>query len=221
MTKHWRESSGTIFYCSGSGGSSWVLCYCHRVQWISQGGLFFPEPSCYLSDFLIRLDSWLHCRGFGPCSASRWRAALWRCLRLWFEEAWQVTLVYVWLLFTSRSRPPISRWNTFLFYIQRFVLDILLSEPGCAIQLWSVVDCRESVWHKEPSYLRNITQSGNSLDFKEHLKRCEERCGWKSIYLLKYKEGEFGLVVFIYTYTAHMYGQLKTGAIFNPWRWRT
>lgn len=25
----------------------------------------FPKNSCYLSDFLIRVDSWLHCTGFG------------------------------------------------------------------------------------------------------------------------------------------------------------
>lgn len=25
----------------------------------------FPKNSCYLSDFLIRVDSWLHCAGFG------------------------------------------------------------------------------------------------------------------------------------------------------------
>jgi len=48
MTKHWRESSGTIFYCSGSGSSSWAPCYCHWVQWISQGGLFPQAQLLYI-----------------------------------------------------------------------------------------------------------------------------------------------------------------------------
>lgn len=154
----------------------------------------FPEPSCYLSDILIRLESWLHCRDFGPSSRSR--RSLCICLCIWFEAS-QVTFVYVWLLFTSWSRLLFSRWNAFLFYLERFVLDIHFSETGCAIQLWSVVDCRESVWHKEASYLCNITHRTNPLDFKEHLKRYEERCGWnhpQSVYLFKYvchKEGEF------------------------------
>lgn len=44
-----------------------------------------------------------------------------------------------------------------------------------AIQLWSVLNCRGSKSHKEASYLCNITQSADSTDFKERLKRREER----------------------------------------------
>ncbi len=44
-----------------------------------------------------------------------------------------------------------------------------------AIQLWSVLNCRGSKLHKEGSYLCNITQSADSTDFKEHLKRGQER----------------------------------------------
>lgn len=44
-----------------------------------------------------------------------------------------------------------------------------------AIQFWSVLNCRGSNSHREGSYLCSITQSADSTDFKEHLKRYEER----------------------------------------------
>lgn len=64
-------SPGTIFYSFGS--AHW---YSRCTRWICQTAPF-PKNSCYLSDFLIRVDSWLHCTGFGRGNA----AARYRSLR--------------------------------------------------------------------------------------------------------------------------------------------
>lgn len=115
-----------------------------------------------------------------------WRVALWSCLCVWFKEALQVTFVYVWLLFTLRPRLPFSRCSSsempsfFFVHLKRFGL-FLTDFAACrvahhaAIQLWSVENCRGSKSYKEGSYLCNITQSADSTDFKEHLKRLKER----------------------------------------------
>lgn len=79
----------------------------------------------------------------------------------------------------SADVQALKRLPLFL-YLERFGL-FLTYFAGCrvarcaAIQLWSVLNCRGSKSHKEGSYLCSITQSADSTDFKEHLKRCEER----------------------------------------------
>lgn len=115
-----------------------------------------------------------------------WRVALSSCLCVQFKETLQVTFVYVWPLFTSRSPDCHSadvqtlKCLPFFWYLEWFGL-FLTYFAACravhrvAIQLWSVLNCRGSKSHKEGSYLCNITQSGDSTDFKEHLKRRQER----------------------------------------------
>lgn len=131
-------------------------------------------------------------------------------------------------------------WNAFLFFFDIssgsvcFWHTLQHARPCVlfAIQLWSVLNCRRSKLHKEGSYLCNITQSADSTDFKEHLKRRQERDGWnclQSSYLFKsvcHVEGnvwlqpqKFGLIADMHTYAYMRW--LRPRAIFNPWRWRT
>ncbi len=146
----------------------------------------FPKPSCYLSDFLIRLDLWLHCTAFGRNSAGLKSCTCELFMCTVQGHKFQVTFVYVWLLFTSRSPDCHSADVQALkclpfFYISSGSVCFwhTLQHAGpCvlfAIQLWSVLNCRGSKLHKEGSYLCNITQSADSTDFKEHLKRRQER----------------------------------------------
>lgn len=118
-----------------------------------------------------------------------WRVALLSCLCVRFKEALQVTFVYVWLLFTLRPRLPFSRCSSpempssfFFFFLdlKRFGLFLTYFQHAgaarrVAIQLWSVLNCRGSNSHKKDSYLCSRAQSADSTDFKDHLKRCEER----------------------------------------------
>lgn len=64
MTKHRRKGEqrgalGTIFYSFGS-AQCYSRCTCEFIR-----QHHFPKNSCYLSDFLIRVDSWIHCTSSG------------------------------------------------------------------------------------------------------------------------------------------------------------
>lgn len=145
----------------------------------------FPKPSCYLSDFLIRLDSWLHCTAFGWNSAGLKSCTfeLFMCtVQGGIAGNFCLCMAFVYLAAQTAIQQMFEPWNAFLFFLdlKRFGL-FLTYFAACraarrvAIQFWSVLNCRGSNSHREDSYLCSITQSADSTDFKEHLKRCEER----------------------------------------------
>lgn len=67
----------------------------------------FPKNSCYLSDFLIRVDSWLHCTGFGRGTAALtvgMAAGTWSPWCYWMSE--RVTRLCS--LFLSDFQPSVT-----------------------------------------------------------------------------------------------------------------
>lgn len=80
---------------------------------------FFPKPSCYISDFLIRLDSWLHCTVFGWNSA-RLKSCTFELFMCTVQGGiagnFCLCMAFVYLAAQTAIQQMFKPWNVFLFF---------------------------------------------------------------------------------------------------------